>query len=389
MTFSLGNSDLQQIRVRQQFSKPKRNQLRVLMSLDAVGGIWRYALDLATELRQLGIETVFAGFGPQPSEQQLREVSAQGIVVWTHAPLDWTTSQEDRLDEIPDLLADLVASNSIDLVHLNLPSQAAGLRVDIPVVVMAHSCVVTWFRAVRDGELPGDWAWQEKRNRHGFDRADIVVSPSQSHAKALRVSYGHIPHLQVVYNSSQAPLSSTPKENFAFAAARWWDEGKNGAVLDLAAARASLPVVMAGAVHGPNGQYCAINNAERRGQLTHRETMTLMSRAAIVVSPSVYEPFGLVPLEAARAGAALVLADIPTYRELWDGAALFADPHDPQTFADAINHLASNAKSRIDLARLAQERSSVFSPIAQGRAMAGIYNRLMPRVVSPQRESQI
>ncbi len=41
-------------------------------------------------------------------------------------------------------------------------------------------------------------------------------------------------------------------------------------------------------------------------------------------SPSRYEPFGLAVLEAAQAGQALVLADIPTFRELWDGAALFA-----------------------------------------------------------------
>ena len=53
-----------------------------------------------------------------------------------------------------------------------------------------------------------------------------------------------------------------------------------------------------------------------------------MARAAIFVSSSVYEPFGLAVLEAAGSGAALVLSDIPTFRELWDEAALFAPPGD-------------------------------------------------------------
>ena len=47
------------------------------------------------------------------------------------------------------------------------------------------------------------------------------------------------------------------------------------------------------------------------------------ARCPIFVSAARYEPFGLAVLEAAQAGCALVLSDIPTFRELWDGAALF------------------------------------------------------------------
>jgi hypothetical protein len=43
------------------------------------------------------------------------------------------------------------------------------------------------------------------------------------------------------------------------------------------------------------------------------------------VGPSV-EPFGLAVLEAAQAGCPLVLSDLPGFRELWDGAALFRRP---------------------------------------------------------------
>ncbi|RUV31474.1 glycosyltransferase family 1 protein, partial [Mesorhizobium sp. M1A.T.Ca.IN.004.03.1.1] len=80
-----------------------------------------------------------------------------------------------------------------------------------------------------------------------------------------------------------------PKKIFVFAAGRWWDEGKNGAVLDRAAAVMPLPVVMAGSCSGPNGQRLHLNDADDRGPLTYPKTIALMQRAQIVVSPSVYE----------------------------------------------------------------------------------------------------
>ena len=54
----------------------------------------------------------------------------------------------------------------------------------------------------------------------------------------------------------------------------------------------------------------------------HYDTAILPTRP-IFVSVSRYEPFGLAVLEAAHAGCALVLSDIPTFRELWQGAASF------------------------------------------------------------------
>ncbi len=114
-----------------------------------------------------------------------------------------------------------------------------------------------------------------------------------------------------------------------------------------------------------------------RRRISHDRTMTLMSRAAIVVSPSVYEPFGLVALEAARAGAALVLADIETYRELWEGAALFAGPGHPAAFAEAVNRLTEDAKLRADLGRRARLRSADFTVEAQREAVLAAYRRVM------------
>jgi hypothetical protein len=177
----------------------------------------------------------------------------------------------------------------------------------------------------------------------------------------------------VVPNASQPPKIICHKENFVFAAGRWWDEGKNGSVLDAAAPEIAWPVLMAGPVRGPNGQFAPIQYAGALGELPYREVCTLMARAGIFVSPSIYEPFGLAALEAAHAGAALVLADIPTYRELWEGAALFAQADDPAAFAAAANRLIEDVYLRGEVAKLARARAGLFSPQAQAQAMLDIY----------------
>lgn len=352
--------------------------VHLLMSLDAVGGVWRYAMDLAAGLAPLGYRFTFTGFGPLPSPRQRAEAEAIGDLVWLDAPLDWTTQDERALDTIPDLLAELARERGADMLQLNLPSQAAGLIIDMPVIVVSHSCVVTWFAAVRGTDVPAGWAWQARRNRAGLDRADLIVAPSRAHAYALARSYGHLPGLTVVHNGA-APraVSAASREPFVFAAGRWWDDGKNAAVLDAAAARVTWPVLMAGALTGPGGQHRVLSNARATGELGHAEILEHMSRAAIVASPSLYEPFGLSPLEAATTGAALVLSDIPTYRELWDGAALFADPHDPAAFAEAINRLADSASLLLELGQAARERAGHYTLAAQARSMDLVYRRLL------------
>lgn len=356
---------------------PQNRNFRILMTVDAVGGVWRYAMDLACGLKSHGVETVFAVFGPPPTGEQIREAEAIGRLISTGVPLDWMVEQREELDHVPSVLRNLAERHQVDLVHLNLPSQAAGLRVEVPVLVVSHSCVGSWFRGVRGEDLPASWQWHLQVNHSGFRRADAVVSPSLSHASLLRDVYGAIDRLAVIPNASRIEPNTASKDDYVFAAGRWWDEGKNGAVLDKAAASVPWPVIMAGACRGPNGQELMLQHAIGRDELSHVETMALMSKAAIVVSPSLYEPFGLAALEAARHGAALVLADIPTYRELWEDSALFADPHNPESFSRAVARLAADPYLRRQLASRAQSLSERFSVEMQADAFLRIYGRLL------------
>jgi len=73
-------------------------KLRVLMTADAVGGVWQYALDLAGGLRAHGVETTLAVLGPVPSADQQRRAEASGVkLVQTGLPLDWTAETPEAV----------------------------------------------------------------------------------------------------------------------------------------------------------------------------------------------------------------------------------------------------------------------------------------------------
>ena len=67
-----------------------------------------------------------------------------------------------------------------------------------------------------------------------------------------------------------------------------------------------------------------------------------LARAAVFALPARYEPFGLLPLEAALSGCALVLGDIESLREVWGDAADYVDPDDADALARTINTLIAS-----------------------------------------------
>jgi glycosyltransferase involved in cell wall biosynthesis len=353
---------------------------RVLITLDAVGGVWRYAVDVARGLETLGLDCLLVGFGPQPDAAQRAECGRSELV-WTHDPLDWTVSHSAALDRGTDTLASLARDWNADILHLNLPSQAAGLAVQCPVVVASHSCVPTWWRAVNGTDLPSEWTWHTLRNQAGFQRADAVIVPSNSHAAALKAVYNALPPLHVIHNATAVELAVEPKAPLVLSVGRWWDSGKNGAVLDEAAVTIPWPVILAGPLNGPNGQHATFRNAQTPGALPHPDILALMRRSAIFAAPSHYEPFGLAVVEAAISGAALVLADIPTFRELWSDAALFVSPNDSGGWSRALTTLAAGIGLRLRLSAAACARSRQFTLSRQSAQLHALYSTLTTSAV--------
>lgn len=356
---------------------PLKAPRHVLMTIDAVGGVWRYGIDLCRSLAKHGVHFLLVGLGPEPSSDQWEEARSvkNADLVWLDIPLDWQVHEPGPLDSLPGWLCELVQRWPIDLLHLNLPSQAIGLKVEQPIIAVSHSCTATWWRAVHGGPMPAEWQWNREYNARGLKAADIVVAPSRSHAAAVHEVYGPLAKpIQVVPNGTQLSQRRLKKANLVLSAGRWWDVAKNGRVIDAAAGLCDWPIFMAGPLVGPDGQQCRLEHACPLGERRPNEMGRLTGRASIFVSASLFEPFGLAVLEAAADEAALVLSDIPTFRELWQDAAMFVDPHDPQAFASAINRLTSDEPARLELARAARQRAQQYSLEGQARRMLELYD---------------
>lgn len=355
--------------------------LRLLLTADAVGGVWQYATDLARGLAPLGVETVIALLGPSPAPHQIEAAGRiPGVaLVDTGLPLDWLAPSPDAVAEAAGALAALANEHRADIVQLNTPALAAAARFDMPVVAVTHSCLATWWAAVRGGEIDPDFRWRVGLHGEGLRAADITVAPSAAFAAATQQVYGLAAAPRAVHNGrSPLPLPRVAPHDFAFTAGRLWDEGKNVATLDRAAALLAVPLYAIGPTNGPNGAAVRLDHAHALGSRSEKEIGRWLAARPVFVSAALYEPFGLSVLEAATAGCPLVLSDIPTFRELWDGAALFVNPTDAPGFAAAIDRIVGDDGARLMWGKAAKARAARYTPEAMAAAMAGLYRELLP-----------
>jgi glycosyltransferase involved in cell wall biosynthesis len=352
--------------------------LRVLVTADAVGGVWQYSIELARALAPLGVEAVIATLGPSPSAEQLAALGDIEVID-TGLRLDWLAEDAASVRRAGEVVAALAAREGVDIVQLNSPALAAEARFPVPVVAVQHSCVATWWEAVHGTELPADFAWRTALVAKGLAAADAVVAPTAAFAKATRRRYGLTKAPAVVHNGrTPLKLPQGAPHDFVFTAGRLWDEGKNLATLDAAAAGVAVPVHAAGPVRGPNGAAMLFDNIHCLGNLGEEELGRWLAARPVFVSAALYEPFGLAVLEAAQAGCPLILSDIPTFRELWDGAATFADPRDEAGFTQAISAIVGDDFVRATMGHAAAARAARYTPQAMAARMAGLYCRLIP-----------
>lgn len=365
----------------------------LLMTADSIGGVWQYATDLARGLARHGWRTTLAVLGPAPNHPQ-REAAAsiQGLtLVDTKLPLDWLAQDAGTAAQIGDAVAALARDIRADLVQLNSPGLAAQSRFDVPVVAVTHSCVATWWAAVKNGPLAPELAWQPAITGAGLAAADKVVAPSAAFAQATIDAYGLSRRPRVVHNGRQLlTRPATAMHDFCFTAGRLWDKAKNVATLDRAAGNLTVPFRAAGAIQGPNGEMAAkFDHLHALGVVPEAEIGRWLASRPVYMSAAHYEPFGLAVLEAAAAGCPLVLSDIPTFRELWDGAATFVAPNDHAGFAETADAIVGDTGMRLSLGESARLRAARYTPAAMAAGMADIYRELglVPRADTNSGES--
>jgi glycosyltransferase involved in cell wall biosynthesis len=353
---------------------------RVLLTTDAVGGVWTYAVDLAGGLARAGVETSLVVMGPSPAADQIDEARAVAglALIDTRLPLDWMATEAAEIREVGAALRDLARGLGVELIQLNSPALAGEGGFSAPVVGVCHSCTATWWSTVKEGPMPADFRWRAHAHWQGMLACEELVAPSAAFAQATARTY-EVPLPFVVHNGRRPQaVQVVPREPMVFTSGRLWDEGKNIAVLAAAAALIEAPLYAAGPLESPDGGAVRLAHARALGRLSAREVGEWLPRARIFASAARYEPFGLGVLEAAQAGCALVLSDIPTFRELWEGAAIFVPADDPRAFAEVFHQLLADPEEADRLGRLARVRAARYSVEAMVRGMLDIYRLRRP-----------
>lgn len=356
--------------------------LRLLLTTDAIGGVWQYSVDLAAALAGHGVETVLAQLGPAPSEAQRAEAQAiPGVTfVETGLPLDWLSDGPAPVLAAGAEIAMLARRHAVDLVQLNMPTLAATDLPGVPVIAVTHGCVSTWWQHARHGvPLDSGFAWHRALTEQRLHAADCVVAPSAGYAEVVQRHYG-LPILPTVVHNGRAPLvtpRSEPVQDCVLTVGRLWDSVKGAELLDAVAGALSVPFHAAGAAAGPHGETVRLENLHLLGQLDSAALARWLAARPVFVSAACFEPFGLAVLEAAAAGCALVLADIPVFRELWDGVALFVPVRDAAAYRAAIERIIGDLALRRRLGDAAAERARRYTPARMADAMLPLYRQLL------------
>lgn len=342
------------------------------MTSDCVGGVWTYSLELASELERRGHEVVLATMGGSLSDAQQSDLAAAGLFASDGRDhrLEWMDDPWEDVRAAGQWLLELASLYSVDLAHLNVFSPAA-LSWPCPVVVVAHSDVATWWRAVKGKDAPADWDRYRDHVAAGLAAADSVVAPTQAMADSLNAAFA-VPRVDVIHNGRSWPETSHPtKEPLLVSVGRVWDEAKNIRVAAEAAQALPWPLKVAG-----EGE---VAGAASLGRLPPAEVAALLQRASIFVEPARYEPFGLAALEAAQAGCALVLGDIASLREVWADAAIYVPPEDVEKLRSVLVRLIHDPAELGERQAAARARARLYPASAMADGYETLYGRLAVR----------
>jgi glycosyltransferase involved in cell wall biosynthesis len=342
------------------------------MSSDAGGCVWQYSLELARALGAHGVEVALATMGEPLCEAQ-RAAAARIPTLAVHEStfrLEWMEDPWDDVRRAGEWLLGLEARGQPDIVHLNGYCHAA-LPWSAPRVIVAHECVLSWWKAVLGEAPPRKYARYRDEVQRGLRAADAVVAPTRAMIRALREHYGAPSRALVVPNGALASrYAPATKEPLVLSVGRLWDQAKNVSILASVAQHLEWPVYVAGSEREST-------RVRSLGLLDPDALASWMARAAICALPARYEPFGLAAIEAGLSGCALVLGDIPSLREIWGGAALFVPPDDGEALLDALRDVIEDEELRARLSRAARTRALKLGSDRMAERYVGLYRELV------------
>lgn len=306
--------------------------MRILLTTDTIGGVWTFSRVLCEQLLKRGHSVALVSFGRATSEVQRTWLQQTTLHHGTsfqffesEVPLEWMQENETVFEDGAEVLLHATHDFHPDVLHSSQFCWGA-LPFHIPKLITAHSDVMSWAAACKPDALhESSWLNHYRRLvQRGLLGANVAVAPTAWIRDALRVNFETPLHFEVIHNghSIACEENDSPRRLRAVSVGRMWDEAKG--LSTLLETSATLPILIAGEDSFEQTQAAAPPSMLiSLGVLSEADLFELFRRSAIYVAPSIYEPFGLAPLEAALCGCAVVARDIPSFREVWADAALY------------------------------------------------------------------
>jgi glycogen synthase len=357
------------------------------------GGLGRHVDGLSAALAAAGVEVTAATpelLGderpPLPGVRVLRAAppaAAPPEGAWVAEVLDANARMAERV-----LRAGVVA----DVLHVHDWMAGHCARVlapalGLPVVATVHATE----RGRHQGHVPaGTPAWVDAQERALVALADRVVVCAD-HVREHVVAHlgAHPRRVAVVAGGVDAaawadgptrPAGALPR---VVAAARLEHE-KGLQVLFEATADLRCEVVVAGrGSAGPALRRAAHAGVRFDGHLEQPALAALLRSAAVVAVPSLYEPFGLVALEAMAAGAPVVASRTGGLRDLVGGAGLLVPPGDAPALRRALARVLEDPALAARLAAAGRARAAATTWDAAAAAHVDLYRDLLRERAAP------
>ena len=276
--------------------------------------------------------------------------------------------------------------SGLDVVHY---------PVTVPIPRTSAPTVVTLLD-LQHHDLPGFFSRAEAAfRRRAYDRAareaDLVVTISEFSRGRIAATLGIDPerieavplavdHGRFTPGGEKAELDLPSR--FLFYPANLWPHKNHERLLEALALAPGVELVLSGQDFGRGDRLeekaRSLGVADRLrhlGHVPHATMAPLLRSATGLVFPSLYEGFGLPPLEAMACGCPVAVSDRGSLPEIVGDAALRFDPDSPRSMADAMARLIDDDQLRARLRDAGLRRSAEFTWEAAARRHRAIYAR--------------
>lgn len=216
-------------------------------------------------------------------------------------------------------------------------------------------------------------AYLQKAVPQAINQSDFLITVSETSKKSLVDIFGINPDLCIVTPIPPDPiffsateLSDGQRNKYGIPNAPYFlflgniEPRKNLSLLIDAYLKLEVnirrahPLVIAGAVGWKSTEVGKkIDEARQNGDtiitpgyIDEEDKQSLFKSARLFIFPSIYEGYGIPPVEAMAAGTPVVLSDIPVLREVGRNFATYADPTNSDSLAEAIANSIKNSTSQ-------------------------------------------